>query len=127
MTFGITGGIQGEWLSLYQTVNFSSPQFKLYAIPMWMWERNAFRLTVSADAAYLRKTNPQYTDLRVSPTISLYWQFNPRWELTTRAQFQQKNEEVTAYYPYSYWQNYRTVVSFSPRIPEVQDQLYSFT
>lgn len=126
MTFGITGGIQGEWLSLYQTVNFSSPQFKLYAIPMWMWERNAFRLTVSADAAYLRKTNPQYTDLRISPTASLYWQFSPRWELTARAQFQQKNEEVTAYYPYSYWQNYRTMVSFSPRVPELQDQLYSF-
>lgn len=126
MTFGITGGIQGEWLSLYQTVNFSSPQFKLYAIPMWMWERNAFRLTVSADAAYLRKTNPQYTDLRINPTASLYWQFSPRWELTARAQFQQKNEEVTAYYPYSYWQNYRTMVSFSPRVPELQDQLYSF-
>ena len=126
MTFGITGGIQGEWLSLYQTVNFSSPQFKLYAIPMWMWERNAFRLTVSADAAYLRKTNPQYTDLRISPTASLYWQFSPRWELTARAQFQQKNEEVTAYYPYSYWQNYRTMVSFSPHVPELQDQLYSF-
>lgn len=126
MTFGITGGVQGEWLSLHQTANFSSPQFKLYAIPMWMWERNAFRLTVSADAAYLRKTNPQYTDLRISPTASLYWQFSPRWELTARAQFQQKNEEVTAYYPYSYWQNYRTMVSFSPRVPELQDQLYSF-
>lgn len=126
MTIGITGGIQGEWLSLHQTANFSSPQFKLYAIPMWMWEQNTFRLTVSADAAFLKKTNPQYTDLRVSPTISLYWQFNPRWELTARAQFQQKNEEVTAYYPYSYWQNYRTMVSFSPRVPELQDQLYSF-
>ena len=126
MSFGITGGVQGEWLLLHQTANFSSPQFKLYAIPMWMWEQNTFRLTVSADAAYLRKTNPQYTDLRISPTISLYWQFSPRWELTARAQFQQKNEEVTAYYPYSYWQNYRTMVSFSPHVPELQDQLYSF-
>lgn len=126
MTFGITGGIQGEWLCLHQTANFSSPQFKLYAIPMWMWERNTFRLTVSADAAYLRKTNPQYTDLRISPTASLYWQFSPRWELITRAQLQQKNEEATAYYPYSYWQNYRTVVSFSSHVPEFQNQLYSF-
>lgn len=126
MTFGITGGIQGEWLLLHQTTNFSSPQFKLYAIPMWMWERNTFRLTVSANAAYLRKTNPQYTDLRISPTASLYWQFSPRWELITRAQLQQKNEEATAYYPYSYWQNYRTVASFSSHVPEFQNQLYSF-
>lgn len=126
MTFGITGGIQGEWLLLHQTTNFSSPQFKLYATPMWMWERNTFRLTVSANAAYLRKTNPQYTDLRISPTASLYWQFSPRWELITRAQLQQKNEEATAYYPYSYWQNYRTVASFSSHIPEFQNQLYSF-
>ncbi len=126
MTFGITGGIQGEWLLLHQTTNISSPQFKLYATPMWMWERNTFRLTVSANAAYLRKTNPQYTDLRISPTASLYWQFSPRWELITRAQLQQKNEEATAYYPYSYWQNYRTVVSFSSHVPELQDQLYSF-
>lgn len=126
MTFGITGGIQGEWLLLHQTANFSSPQFKLYTIPMWMWKRNAFRLTISADAAYLRKTNPQYTDLRINPTASLRWQFGPRWELITRAQFQQKNEEVTAYYPYSYWQNYRSIVSFSPHIPKLQDQLYSF-
>ena len=126
MTFGITGGIQGEWLLLHQTTNFSSPQFKLYATPMWMWERNTFRLTVSANAAYLRKTNPQYTDLRISPTASLYWQFSPRWELITHAQLQQKNEEATAYYPYSYWQNYRTVVSFSSHVPELQDQLYSF-
>ncbi len=125
MTFGITGGIQGEWLLLHQTTNFSSPQFKLYATPMWMWERNTFRLTVSANAAYLRKTNPQYTDLRISPTASLYWQFSPRWELITRAQLQQKNEEATAYYPYSYWQNYRTVVSFSSHVPEFQNQLYS--
>lgn len=126
MTFGITGGIQGEWLLLHQTTNISSPQFKLYATPMWMWERNTFRLTVSANAAYLRKTNPQYTDLRISPTASLYWQFSPRWELITRAQLQQKNEEATAYYPYSYWQNYRTVASFSSHVPELQDQLYSF-
>lgn len=126
MIFGITGGIQGEWLLLHQTTNFSSPQFKLYATPMWMWERNTFRLTVSANAAYLRKTNPQYTDLRISPTASLYWQFSPRWELITRAQLQQKNEEATAYYPYSYWQNYRTVASFSSHVPEFQDQLYSF-
>lgn len=126
MTFGITGGVQGEWLLLHQTTNFSSPQFKLYATPMWMWERNTFRLTVSADAAYLRKTNPQYTDLRISPTVSLYWQFNPRWELITRAQLQQKNEEATTYYPYSYWQSYRTIVSFSSHVPELQDQLYSF-
>lgn len=126
MTFGITGGVQGEWLLLHQTTNFSSPQFKLYATPMWMWERNTFRLTVSADAAYLRKTNPQYTDLRISPTVSLYWQFNSRWELITRAQLQQKNEEATTYYPYSYWQNYRTIVSFSSHVPELQDQLYSF-
>lgn len=126
MTFGITGGIQGEWLLLHQTTNFSSPQFKLYATPMWMWERNTFRLTVSANAAYLRKTNPQYTDLRISPTASLYWQFSPRWELITRAQLQQKNEEATAYYPYSYWQNYRTVTSFSSHVPEFQNQLYSF-
>ena len=125
MTFGITGGIQGEWLLLHQTTNFSSPQFKLYATPMWMWERNTFRLTVSANAAYLRKTNPQYTDLRISPTASLYWQFSPRWELITRAQLQQKNEEATAYYPYSYWQNYRTVASFSSHVPEFQNQLYS--
>ena len=120
------GGIQGEWLLLHQTTNFSSPQFKLYATPMWMWERNTFRLTVSANAAYLRKTNPQYTDLRISPTASLYWQFSPRWELITRAQLQQKNEEATAYYPYSYWQNYRTVASFSSHVPEFQNQLYSF-
>lgn len=126
MTFGITGGIQGEWLLLHQTTNFSSPQFKLYATPMWMWERNTFRLTVSANAAYLRKTNPQYTDLRISPTATLYWQFSPRWELITRAQLQQKNEEATAYYPYSYWQNYRTVASFSSHVPEFQNQLYSF-
>lgn len=126
MTFGITGGIQGEWLLLHQTTNFSSHQFKLYATPMWMWERNTFRLTVSANAAYLRKTNPQYTDLRISPTASLYWQFSPRWELITRAQLQQKNEEATAYYPYSYWQNYRTVASFSSHVPEFQNQLYSF-
>ena len=126
MIFGITGGIQGEWLLLHQTTNFSSPQFKLYATPMWMWERNTFRLTVSANAAYLRKTNPQYTDLRSSPTASLYWQFSPRWELITRAQLQQKNEEATAYYPYSYWQNYRTVASFSSHVPEFQNQLYSF-
>lgn len=126
MIFGITGGIQGEWLLLHQTTNFSSPQFKLYATPMWMWERNTFRLTVSANAAYLRKNNPQYTDLRISPTVSLYWQFSPRWELITCAQLQQKNEEATAYYPYSYWQNYRTVVSFSSHVPELQDQLYSF-
>lgn len=126
MTFGITGGIQGEWLLLHQTTNISSPQFKLYATPMWMWERNTFRLTVSANAAYLRKTNPQYTDLRISPTASLYWQFSPRWELITRAQLQQKNEEATAYYPYSYWQNYRTVASFSSHVPEFQNQLYSF-
>lgn len=126
MIFGITGGIQGEWLLLHQTTNFSSPQFKLYATPMWMWERNTFRLTVSANAAYLRKNNPQYTDLRISPTASLYWQFSPRWELITRAQLQQKNEEATAYYPYSYWQNYRTVASFSSHVPELQDQLYSF-
>lgn len=126
MTFGITGGIQGEWLLLHQTTNFSSPQFKLYATPMWMWERNTFRLTVSANAAYLRKTNPQYTDLRINPTASLYWQFSPRWELITRAQLQQKNEEATAYYPYSYWQNYRTVASFSSHVPEFQNQLYSF-
>lgn len=126
MTFGITGGIQGEWLLLHQTTNFSSPQFKLYATPMWMWERNTFRLTVSANAAYLRKTNPQYTDLRISPTASLYWQFSPRWELITRAQLQQKNEEATSYYPYSYWQNYRTVASFSSHVPEFQNQLYSF-
>lgn len=126
MIFGITGGIQGEWLLLHQTTNFSSPQFKLYATPMWMWERNTFRLTVSANAAYLRKTNPQYTDLRISPTASLYWQFSPRWELITRTQLQQKNEEATAYYPYSYWQNYRTVASFSSHVPEFQNQLYSF-
>lgn len=126
MTFGITGGIQGEWLLLHQTTNFSSLQFKLYATPMWMWERNTFRLTVSANAAYLRKTNPQYTDLRISPAASLYWQFSPRWELITRAQLQQKNEEATAYYPYSYWQNYRTVASFSSHVPEFQNQLYSF-
>lgn len=126
MTFGITGGVQGEWLLLHQTTSFSSPQFKIYATPMWMWERNTLRLTISADAAYLRNTNPQYTDLRISPTISLYWQFSPRWELITRAQLQQKNEEATAYYPYSYWQNYRTVVSFSSHVPELQDQLYSF-
>lgn len=126
MTFGIAGGVQGEWLLLHQTTNFSSPQFKLYATPMWMWERNTFRLTVSADAAYLRKTNPQYTDLRISPTVSLYWQFNSRWELITRAQLQQKNEEATTYYPYSYWQSYRTIVSFSSHVPELQDQLYSF-
>lgn len=126
MIFGITGGIQGEWLLLHQTTNFSSPQFKLYATPMWMWERNTFRLTVSANAAYLRKTNPQYTDLRISPTASLYWRFSPRWELITRAQLQQKNEEATAYYPYSYWQNYRTVASFSSHVPEFQNQLYSF-
>jgi hypothetical protein len=126
MIFGITGGIQGEWLLLHQTTNFSSPLFKLYATPMWMWERNTFRLTVSANAAYLRKTNPQYTDLRISPTASLYWQFSPRWELITRAQLQQKNEEATAYYPYSYWQNYRTVASFSSHVPEFQNQLYSF-
>lgn len=126
MIFGITGGIQGEWLLLHQTTNFSSPQFKLYATPMWMWERNTLRLTVSADAAYLKKNNPQYTDLRISPTVSLYWQFSPRWELITCAQLQQKNEEATAYYPYSYWQNYRTVVSFSSHVPELQDQLYSF-
>ena len=126
MTFGITGGVQGEWLLLHQTTNFSSPQFKIYVTPMWMWERNTLRLTVSADAAYLKKNNPQYTDLRISPTVSLYWQFNPRWELITCAQLQQKNEEATAYYPYSYWQNYRTVVSFSSHVPELQDQLYSF-
>lgn len=126
MTFGITGGVQGEWLLLHQTTNFSSPQFKIYVTPMWMWERNTLRLTVSADAAYLKKNNPQYTDLRISPTVSLYWQFSPRWELITHAQLQQKNEEATAYYPYSYWQNYRTVVSFSSHVPELQDQLYSF-
>lgn len=126
MTFGITGGVQGEWLLLHQTTNFSSPQFKIYVTPMWMWERNTLRLTVSADAAYLKKNNPQYTDLRISPTVSLYWQFSPRWELITCAQLQQKNEKATAYYPYSYWQNYRTVVSFSSHVPELQDQLYSF-
>lgn len=126
MTFGITGGVQGEWLLLHQTTNFSSPQFKIYVTPMWMWERNTLRLTVSADAAYLKKNNPQYIDLRISPTVSLYWQFSPRWELITHAQLQQKNEEATAYYPYSYWQNYRTVVSFSSHVPELQDQLYSF-
>lgn len=126
MTFGITGGVQGEWLLLHQTTSFSSPQFKIYATPMWIWERNTLRLTISADAAYLRNTNPQYTDLRISPTVSLYWQFSPRWELITHAQLQQKNEEATAYYPYSYWQNYRTVVSFSSHVPELQDQLYSF-
>lgn len=126
MTFGIAGGIQGEWLLLHQTTSFSSPQFKLYAIPKWIWERNTFRLTVSADAAYLRKTNPPYTDLRINPTVSLRWQLSPRWELITRAQLQQKNEEATAYYPYSYWQNYRTMVSFSSPVPELQDQLYSF-
>lgn len=126
ITFGITGGIQGELLFLNQATDFSSHQFKLYATPMWMWEQNTFRLTISANAAYLRKPNQGYTDIRISPTVSLYWQLGPRWELVTRAQLQQKNGKATDYYPYSYWQNYRTLVSLSPRIPELQEQLYSF-
>ena len=126
MTFGITEGVQGEWLLLHQTTNFSSPQFKIYVTPMWMWERNTLRLTVSADAAYLKKTilNIQiYESVRQSHYTGNSAHVG---ELITCAQLQQKNEEATAYYPYSYWQNYRTVVSFSSHVPELQDQLYSF-
>lgn len=126
LTLKITGGLQGELFFLNQHTTFSSHQFKVYATPMLMWERNSFRLTASADAEFIRKPNQQYTDIRVNPTATLHYQLNSRWELVTRAQFQQRSEEVTAFYPESYWQNYRTFVSLSPSVPEVQNQLYTF-
>lgn len=71
MTFGITGGVQGEWLLLHQTTSFSSPQFKIYVTPMWMWERNTLRLTVSADAAYLKKQSSIYRFTNQSDSLTI--------------------------------------------------------
>ena len=121
--FGIelTTGINGRLTSME---DFKAHRLQLYAQPTFSWERNNFRIAATPVVDWERYPHQKESRMHFNPRLYLRHNLSSRWSIQASASLHHQSESPEAFYPSTYYADYRTLVRMKEEIGNVQSQSY---
>ena len=121
--FGIelTTGINGRLTSME---DFKAHRLQLYAQPTFSWERNNFRIAVTPVVDWEHYPNQKESRTHFNPRLYMRHNLSSRWSIQASASLHHQSESPEAFYPSTYYADYRTLVRMKEEIGNIQSQSY---
>ena len=121
--FGIelTTGINGRLTSME---DFKAHRLQLYAQPTFSWEKNNFRIAATPDVTWERYPHQKESRMHFNPRLYLRHNLSSRWSIQASASLHHQSESPEAFYPSTYYTDYRTLVRMKEEIGNIQSQSY---
>ena len=121
--FGIelTMGINGRLTSME---DFKAHRIQLYAQPTFSWEKNNFRIAATPVVNWERYPNQKESRTHFNPRLYLRHNLSSRWSIQASASLHHQSESPEAFYPSTYYADYRTLVRMKEEIGNIQSQSY---
>ena len=121
--FGIelTTGINGRLTSME---DFKAHRLQLYAQPTFSWEKNNFRIAATPDVTWERYPHQKESRMHFNPRLYLRHNLPSRWSIQASASLHHQSESPEAFYPSTYYTDYRTLVRMKEEIGSIQSQSY---
>jgi len=121
--FGIelTTGINGRLTSME---DFKAHRLQLYAQPTFSWEKNNFRIAATPVVDWERYPNQKENQTHFNPRLYLRHNISSRWSIQASASLHHQSESPEAFYPSTYYADYRTLVKMKEEIGNIQSQSY---
>ena len=121
--FGIelTTGIDGRLTSME---DFKAHRLQLYAQPTFSWERNNFRIAATPGVTWERYPHQKESRMHFNPRLYLRHNLSSRWSIQASASLHHQSESPEAFYPSTYYTDYRTLVRMKEEIGNIQSQSY---
>ena len=120
--FGIelTTGINGRLTSME---DFKAHRLQLYAQPTFSWERNNFRIAATPVVDWERYPNQKESRTHFNPRLYLRHNISSRWSIQASASLHHQSESPEAFYPSTYYADYRTLVRMKEEIGSIQSYM----
>ena len=121
--FGIelTTGINGRLTSME---DFKAHRLQLYAQPTFSWEKNNFRIAATPGVTWERYPHQKESRMHFNPRLYLRHNLSSRWSIQASASLHHQSESPEAFYPSTYYTDYRTLVRMKEEIGNIQSQSY---
>ena len=121
--FGIelTTGINGRLTSME---DFKAHRLQLYVQPTFSWERNNFRIAATPVVDWERYPHQKESRMHFNPRLYLRHSISSRWSIQASASLHHQSESPEAFYPSTYYADYRTMVRMKEEIGNIQNQSY---
>ena len=121
--FGIelTTGINGRLTSME---DFKAHRLQLYAQPTFSWEKNNFRIAATPGVTWERYPHQKESRMHFNPRLYLRHNLSSRWSIQASASLHHQSESPEAFYPSTYYTDYRTLVQMKEEIGNIQSQSY---
>ena len=121
--FGIelTTGINGRLTSME---DFKAHRLQLYAQPTFSWEKNNFRIAATPVVDWERYPHQKESRMHFNPRLYLRHNLSSRWSIQASASLHHQSESPEAFYPSTYYTDYRTLVRMKEEIGNIQSQSY---
>jgi len=121
--FGIelATGINGQLTSME---DFKAHRLQLYAQPTFSWEKNNFRIAATPVVNWERYPNQKESRTHFNPRLYLRHNLSSRWSIQASASLHHQSESPKAFYPSTYYADYRTLVRMKEEIGNIQNQSY---
>ena len=121
--FGIelTTGINGRLTSME---DFKAHRIQLYVQPTFSWERNNFRIAATPGVTWERHPIQKESRMHFNPRLYLRHNLSSRWSIQASASLHHQSESPEAFYPSTYYADYRTLVRMKEEIGNIQSQSY---
>ena len=114
-------GLNGRLTSME---DFKAHRLQLYAQPTFSWERNNFRIAATPVVDWERYPNQKESRTHFNPRLYLRHNLSSRWSIQASASLHHQSESPEAFYPSTYYADYRTLVRMKEEIGNIQSQSY---
>ncbi len=125
--FGIelTTGINGRLTFVNQDIDFQAHRLQVYVRPDLSWEKSEFRMGLIPNMTWERHPEQEESKAFLHPLFYIRHRFSPRWSIQASASLQHQTEGIEAYYPSTYYTDYRTLIHMKEEMGSIKSQSYT--